>query len=175
MARILDVGCGRKKFPGSIGIDMSPAGQADVLCDWTRTLPFADSSFDQVRLIHVIEEVDNIFTVLAEVHRVARPGARVVIVTPHYTDHASYCSPAHRWHLSSFSFWFFSDKPREYDYYAPADYREVRVRVEMLKLWKILGFQFLINHFRQFRRFWEYYLSFVIRGKAIRWDLEVRK
>jgi ubiquinone/menaquinone biosynthesis C-methylase UbiE len=75
MARILDVGCGRKKFPGSIGIDMSPAGQADVLCDWTRTLPFADSSFDQVRLIHVIEEVDNIFTVLAEVHRVARPGA----------------------------------------------------------------------------------------------------
>jgi ubiquinone/menaquinone biosynthesis C-methylase UbiE len=119
--------------------------------------------------------VDNIFTVLAEVHRVARPGARVVIVTPHYTDHASYCSPAHRWHLSSFSFWFFSDKPREYDYYAPADYREVRVRVEMLKLWKILGFQFLINHFRQFRRFWEYYLSFVIRGKAIRWDLEVRK
>jgi predicted SAM-dependent methyltransferase len=175
MARILDVGCGRKKFPGSIGIDMSPAGQADVRCDWTRTLPFADSSFDQVRLIHVIEEVDNIFTVLAEVHRVARSGARVVIVTPHYTDHASYCSPAHRWHLSSFSFWFFSDKPREYDYYAPADYREVRVRVEMLKLWKIVGFQFLINHVRQFRRFWEYYLSFVIRGKAIRWDLEVRK
>jgi SAM-dependent methyltransferase len=175
MARILDVGCGRKKLTGSIGIDMSPAGQADVLCDWTRTLPFADSVFDQVRLIHVIEEVDNIFSVLAEVHRVARPGASVVIVTPHYTDHASYCSPAHRWHLSSFSFWFFSDKPREYDYYAPADYREVRVRVEMLKLWKILGLQVLINHFRPFRRFWEYYLSFMIRGKAIQWELEVRK
>src|SRR5580698_4964535 len=52
--RILDVGCGRKKYPGSIGIDMSPAGQADVLCDWTRT-PFADSIFDEVRLIHMIE------------------------------------------------------------------------------------------------------------------------
>ena len=78
MPRILDIGCGRKKYPGSIGIDMSPAGQADVLCDWERTLPFADSSFDRVRMIHIIEEVDNIFRVLAEVHRVAKPGARVV-------------------------------------------------------------------------------------------------
>lgn len=108
--RILDVGCGRKKYPGSIGIDMSAAGQADVLCDWTRT-PFADSTFDEVRLIHMIEEVDDIFKVLAEAHRVAKPGARVVIMTPHYTDHASYCSPAHRWHLSSFSLWFFSENP----------------------------------------------------------------
>jgi len=89
MPRILDIGCGRKKYPGSIGIDMSAAGQADVLCDWEKTLPFAESSFDQVRLIHIIEEVDNIFRVLAEVHRVAKPGARVTIITPHYTDHAS--------------------------------------------------------------------------------------
>ena len=74
MARILDIGCGRKKYPDSIGIDMSPAGQADVLCDWTKTLPFADSSFDQVRMIHIIEEVDDIFRMLGEAHRVAKPG-----------------------------------------------------------------------------------------------------
>ena len=175
MQRILDIGCGRKKYPGSIGIDMSPAGQADVLCDWEKTLPFADGVFDQVRLIHIIEEVGDIFKVLAEVHRVSRPGARVVIVTPHYTDHASYCSPAHRWHLSSFSLWFFSDQPHEYDYYAPANFRERRVRVELLRVWRALGFQFLVNRFRQFRKFWEYYLSFVIRGKTVEWELEVVK
>lgn len=175
MARILDVGCGRKKFPGAIGIDMSPAGQADVLCDWTKGLPFGDSQFDAVRLIHVIEEVDDIFRMLAEAHRVSKPGATVLIVTPHYTDHASYCSPAHRWHLSSFSFWFFSDKPQEYDYYAPANYREKRVHVELLGLWRALGLQFLVNRFRRFRRFWEYYLCFVVRGKAIEFELEVVK
>jgi SAM-dependent methyltransferase len=172
--RILDVGCGRKKYPGSIGIDMSAAGQADVLCDWTRT-PFADSTFDEVRLIHMIEEVDDIFKVLAEAHRVAKPGARVVIMTPHYTDHASYCSPAHRWHLSSFSLWFFSEKPAEYDYYAPAQFRERRVHVTLLRIWRALGFQFLINHFRWYRKFWEYYLCFVIRGKTVEWELEVVK
>jgi SAM-dependent methyltransferase len=175
MARILDIGCGRKKFPGAIGIDMSAAGQADVLCDWTKTLPFEDSSFDQVRMIHVIEEVDDIFRMLGEAHRVAKPGARVVIVTPHYTDHASYCSPAHRWHLSSFSLWFLSDQPKEYDYYAPAQYRERKVHIELLRAWRALGLQFLVNRVPAFRKFWEQYLCFVIRGKTVEWDLEVVK
>ncbi len=154
---------------------MSPATQADVLCDWNRTYPFADSTFDQVRLVHVIEEVDNIFSTLAEVHRVARPGARVEIITPHYTDHASYCSPAHRWHLSSFSLWFFTDEAGQYDYYAPARFVQRRVFVSLLQLWRLLGFEFLVNHSRGFRRFWEYYLCFVIRGKVITFELEVIK
>jgi SAM-dependent methyltransferase len=175
MPRILDVGCGPKKYPGAIGIDIHPATQADVLCDWSRGLPFRESQFDEVRLIHVIEEVNDIFKTLAEVHRVAKPGAKVIIVTPHYTDHASYCSPAHRWHLSSFSFWFFSDQPREYDYYAPAQFRERRVTVHLLQLWQVLGFEFLVNHSRRFRRFWEQYLSFVVRGKAITFELEALK
>jgi SAM-dependent methyltransferase len=175
MPRILDIGCGPKKYPGAIGIDIHPATQADVLCDWSRGLPFGESQFDEVRLVHVIEEVDDIFKTLAEVHRVARPGARVVIVTPHYSDHASYCSPAHRWHLSSFSFWFFSDQPLEYDYYAPARFRERRVTVRLLQLWRAFGFEFLVNRSRRFRRFWEQYLSFMVRGKAITFELEVVK
>jgi SAM-dependent methyltransferase len=175
MPRILDVGCGPKKYPGAIGIDIHPATQADVLCDWSRGLPFGEGRFDEVRLIHVIEEVDDIFKILAEVHRVAKPGATVVIITPHYTDHASYCSPAHRWHLSSFSFWFFSDQPREYDYYAPARFRERRVTVRLLQFWRVLGFEFLVNRSRRFRRFWEQYLSFMVRGKAITFELEVIK
>ena len=60
LPRILDIGCGRKKYPGSLGLDMSAAGQADVICDWEKILPFRDSSFEQVRLVHIIEEVDNI-------------------------------------------------------------------------------------------------------------------
>ena len=175
MPRILDVGCGPKKYPGSIGIDINPVVHPDVICDWSSSLPFAASAFDEVRLIHVIEEVGDIFKVLAEVHRISRPGARALIVTPHYTDHASYCSPAHRWHLSSFSFWFFSDEPKEYRYYAPARFRERRVVVRLLQFWRALGFEFLVNHSRGFRRFWEQYLCFVVRGKAITFDLEVVK
>ena len=43
--RILDVGCARGKQPGAIGMDIDPRTQADLLCDWNRSYPFADSSF----------------------------------------------------------------------------------------------------------------------------------
>lgn len=83
MPLILDIGCGPTKYPGSVGIDLSAGSQADVLCDWERSLPFVDNSFDEVRLVHILEDIQNIWRVLGEVHRVAKPEGRVVIVTPH--------------------------------------------------------------------------------------------
>lgn len=173
--RILDVGCARGKFPGAIGIDISLDTQADVVCDWSVTYPFADNSFDQVRLIHVIEEVPDIMVTLKEVHRISRPGGHVTIVTPHYSDHSSYMSPTHRWHLSSFSLWFFSEKPGVYDYYAPAKFRMMGTHVRLLQLWRWIGLELLVNASPRLRRTWENYFSFLIRGKNITWELEVVK
>ena len=56
--RTLDVGCGIHKQPGAIGIDRNPASRADVLADLDRfPYPFADSAFDRLTAIHVIEHV----------------------------------------------------------------------------------------------------------------------
>jgi hypothetical protein len=55
------------------------------------------------------------------------------------------------------------------------------VRVTLLKLWRALGIEMLVNscqHYpslRFLRRFWESYLCFVIRGKTIYYELEVVK
>ena len=53
--------------------------------------------------------------------------------------------------------------------------RSQRVTVKLLRLWKLLGFEFAVNRSRAFRSFWEYYLCFVIRGKAIVFEFEVLK
>ena len=83
MPRILDLGCGPQKFPGSIGADRLPQTAADVLCDFdAAALPFADNSFDEVRLIHVIEHAADPVRLVEEMHRVTRPGGRLLIVTP---------------------------------------------------------------------------------------------
>jgi hypothetical protein len=42
-------------------------------------------------------------------------------------------------------------------------------------LWRYLGFEFLVNHFTRFRKFWEHYLCFVVRGKVIEFRLEAVK
>lgn len=172
MPRILDIGCGRNKYPGAIGIDLNPAARADVRCDLNRPpYPFAAASFDEIRAVHVVEHVENIIAVMEECHRLLRPGGRLYIATPHYTDFASFCDPTHRWHLNSFSFRYFTED-YTFDYYSPVRFRERSVRVVMPRLWRWLGLQWLINHARWFRRLWEHYLCFLIRGKELQFWFE---
>ena len=103
------------------------------------------------------------------------PFGDVFIVTPHYTDFSSFCDPTHRWHLNSFSLRYFGQDDAGYGYYSKARFVETSVHVKLLALWRYLGFQFLVNASPRFRRFWEHYLCFVIRGKAIVFELEVVK
>jgi SAM-dependent methyltransferase len=174
--RILDVGCGIKKQAGAIGIDRNPSSAADVICDLDHgTLPFAGNSFDRIFAVHVIEHVGDVLRTMAEFHRILKAGGLLRIETPHYSDFSSFCDPTHRSHLSSFSFKYFGDKHGGFGYYTAAKFREVSVNVKLLSLWKWLGFEFLVNRFHRFRRFWEYYLCFVIRGKVMAFELEAIK
>ena len=170
--RILDVGCGLNKKPSSIGVDFNRDTAADVLADINRgALPFRDSSFERVELIHVIEHVDDIVATMEELHRVCRSGGVIRLETPHYTDFSSFCDPTHRWHLNSYSFRYFTEDGG-YSYYSRSRLRERSLHIKLLKLWKLLGFELLINHVRPARKFWEHYLCFVIRGKAMVFEFE---
>ena len=80
---MLDVGCGRNKRPGAIGIDRNRDTAADVVADIdSGKLPFRDSAFSEVWLVHVIEHVADVIATVEEVHRISRPGGRIVIETP---------------------------------------------------------------------------------------------
>jgi SAM-dependent methyltransferase len=174
--RTLDVGCGINKKAGAIGIDRNPASGADVLCDLDRfPYPFRDSSFDELQAVHVIEHVSDVIRTMEEFHRLVRAGGEVLIVTPHYTDFSSFCDPTHRWHLTSFSLRFFGEDHGGFGYYSGARFDEISVRVKLLALWRWLGFEWLVNTFPRYRRFWEYYLCYVVRGKVIEWRLKVLK
>jgi SAM-dependent methyltransferase len=174
--RVLDVGCGINKFPGAIGIDRLAATRADVLCELDHfPYPFRDASFDQVRAIHVIEHVSDVIRSMEEFHRLLRPGGRLLLSTPHYTDFSSFCDPTHRWHLNSFSFRYFGPDDAGFGYYSRCKFREISVRLKLLAFWRWLGFEFLVNRSVRFRRFWEYYLCFVVRGKVMDFEFEAVK
>ncbi|MBI5086647.1 MAG: class I SAM-dependent methyltransferase [Acidobacteria bacterium] len=173
---MLDVGCGINKLPGSLGIDRNPRSNADVLCDLDRfPYPFRDSSFDRLQAIHVIEHVSDVLRTMEEFHRLVRPGGAILLETPHYTDFSSFCDPTHRWHLNSFSFRYFGDDNAGYGFYSTARLREKKVRLRLLALWRYLGFELLVNAFPRFRRFWEHYLCYVVRGKVMVFEFEVLK
>jgi SAM-dependent methyltransferase len=144
-----------------------------VLCELDHfPYPFRDASFDSLRATHLIEHVSDVVRTMEEFHRLLRPGGRVFLTTPHYTDFSSFCDPTHRWHLNSFSLRYFGENHGGFGYYSKCRFREISVHVKLLALWRWLGFQFLVNRFPRFRRFWEYYLCFVIRGKVMEFELE---
>lgn len=173
---ILDVGCGINKYPGSIGLDRNPNTRADVVADLDHfPFPFRDDSFRELRATHVIEHVSDVILTMEEFHRLLAPGGRAVITTPHYTDFSSFCDPTHRWHLNSFSLRYFGNDNAGYGYYSRARFREISTRVKLLSLWRVTGFELLVNQSRWFRRFWEFYLCYIVRGKVIEWQLEAVK
>ena len=100
---------------------------------------------DQVRLIHVIEHVGDVLRTMEEIHRVLRPGGRLLMETPHYTDFSSWCDPSHKWHLNTYSCRYFGDDNAGYGYYSKVRFREVRIHVRLLALWRYLGFEALVN------------------------------
>jgi SAM-dependent methyltransferase len=170
--RILDVGCGINKKAGAIGVDRNPASRADVIAELDHfPYPFRDSSFDGLQAVHVIEHLSDVLRSMEEFHRLVRGGGEVLIVTPHYTDFSSFCDPTHRWHLTSFSLRYFSENDFGFGYYSGARFEEISVHVKLLALWRYLGFELAVNTWPRFRRFWEYYLCYIVRGKLIEWRL----
>lgn len=174
--RVLELGCGRVKAAGAIGVDSNfDATAADVIADLNHPIPFTDNSFDEVRAVHLIEHVKDVMKTIAEMHRVAKPGGLIYLVTPHHTDFSSWRDPTHRWHLNTFSFQYYGTFHGERLWYTRLELRERSLHIEMARVWKYLGIQWLVNRFVWFRRFWEMYLCFILRGKQMEFTFEVVK
>jgi len=108
--RVADLGCGKRKFPGALGIDISSESDADVVHDLASfPYPLEPDSCDAIVLNHVIEHLPFLPPVMKEVHRLLRAGGRCWIATPHFTDADSWADPTHRYHFSIRSMNAFSD------------------------------------------------------------------
>jgi SAM-dependent methyltransferase len=138
--RVLDIGCGLHKIPGAIGMDRNPKTAADVLHDLNQIpYPFADNAFDEVVGRHV-KHVENVLGVMAELHRITRPGGLVKLLAPHTTNPDWAADPTHRTHLNSFSFRCFTDEEPPFPFYTNVRFKPRRVHVSVLNLWKYLGY-----------------------------------
>jgi SAM-dependent methyltransferase len=168
---VLDVGCGSAKYPGAVGLDISPDTNADVVHDLdVFPYPLGDDAFDQVLMQDVIEHVRDPIRVVEELVRVCRPGARIQLRTPHFSSMLAYSDPTHLHHFGVEAIRSLAE-PRF------AHYTEVRLRVLhiTLDLWlpfRAAGIGWLAN---RFPIPYESYFAFRFPAMNIRAELEVRK
>jgi SAM-dependent methyltransferase len=126
---ILDLGCGHRKAPGAFGIDIKVLPNVDLMQDLEAIpYPLPDNCADEVRLTHVIEHFTAPIPILQEVWRLTRPGARVLIRTPHYSGRYAWIDPTHRRAFSAESFHYFGEN--DYSYYTEARFRVREVRLK---------------------------------------------
>jgi SAM-dependent methyltransferase len=121
---VLSIGCGnRKRESGLICLDISPDVNPDIVWDLRQfPYPFDDCSFSEIECFDVIEHVDDIPKTLEEIYRILKANGILKITTPHFSCANSFVDPTHKWHLSYFSFDYFSEE-HNLAYYSKARYR----------------------------------------------------
>jgi len=122
--RVLDIGCGRNKLPGAEGIDFAANSVADVRHDLNVfPYPLSDSCYEVILLRNVIEHLQDIVRLMEEVHRVGKPGADVIITTPHFSSLYSYQDPTHIRHLALDSMDYFTEDTKHSNFYSNRRFR----------------------------------------------------
>jgi len=178
--RILDVGCGRKKHLGAIGIDCNPDTDADVIHDLnTFPYPFDDNSFDVVNCDSILEHLDDFFRVMEELHRIAVPNGQIRINVPYYTSFDAFTDPTHRHFFTSRSFDYFRED-YAYNYYTKVRFIIVKIHITFLRLkqlkglspHKLLGVEFFAN---KWIKIYEAFFAYIFPAHIISFELQVVK
>lgn len=174
--KILHLGCGVNKFPGAIGVDINPRSAADVLCDLDHfPYPFRDNVFDLIICEHVLEHLPRLIPVMEELHRIARPGARIKIVAPYFSSIFFYRDPTHRVFFTAHTLdYFLRGSPVRAFHYSEVEFRLLRVEFPPplnAPFLKRVFFRLLNQHID----FYEKHLAFLLPRHTIHFELEVIK
>jgi SAM-dependent methyltransferase len=133
---VLNVGCGRDLIPGFINLDSSAQVGADLVFDLdscrSQKIPLSDDSVDGIYACHVVEHVRDTLALMQELHRVAKPGAQMVIRVPHGSSNDAFEDPTHVHQFFENSFSYFGQPAyRRADYGYRGDWEVSKVALVM--------------------------------------------
>lgn len=189
---ILDVGCGNNKVAGAFGVDQHPFPDVDLVHDLDHLpWPLADNTYDEIYARHIIEHVADPTAMMNEIHRVARPGAVVHLVTPHFSNRCAFLDPTHRRALSVRAFDFFSSAPErrlsrparisnllfEHRFFyrrleGARPFKPLALRLSFSRWFRWCGIAWLANHCLDF---YEFYGAWIFPARDIHVSLRVEK
>lgn len=190
---ILNIGCGKTRIPGSIGIDRaSIEGFTDIVHNLDLVpYPFQDASVDEIHLYHVLEHLENPVKIMEEIHRILKPGGMLYMRVPHFSSMGAFSDITHKRPFGYTSFDCFQ-KGALFNYYSQVEFEFVKKRLKYFGQYPNQGvyakhihpntcpfpvrpFVHLMNFLMNlspvfFERFWCYWF-----GGACEVELEMRK
>lgn len=117
----LHLGCGRTILDGWVNLDIARLDGVEVVADLddcrNTPLPFADERFEEFLGSHLLEHIRDPLALMAELYRIARPGATAVFRVPYGASDDAFEDPTHVRQYFLQSFLYFSQPA-----YSRADY-----------------------------------------------------
>ena len=169
--RVADIGCGSKKLPGAFGVDLSPDTDADLVHNLDAyPYPIEADTFDQIVMQDVIEHIAEPYRLMAELHRIARPGARIHLRTPHFSSSLAYSDPTHLHYFSSTAIRSLADPG--FAHYSTVRFEVVHLTLDMWLPFRLSRLAVLANRWPEY---YETYFAFRFPTMNIRAEFEVRK
>ncbi len=93
---VLDLGCGdQRQYPTNFGVDRRRTPAVAAVADVSRTLPFRDGGVDRIFAVHVLEHLIDFLPLVAECHRVLRPGGVLHVLSPWWKHVNAVADPTH--------------------------------------------------------------------------------
>lgn len=91
----LNLGCGTFKKEGYVNLDCYSNLSPDVAHNLNIfPYPFENNTFDLIEADHVLEHLNDPFGAMKELHRILKPGGKLVIKVPHFSR--GFMHPEHK-------------------------------------------------------------------------------
>jgi len=122
---VLDIGCGKDKKKGAIGIDKVKTEETNIVLDIEdSSLPFDDGSVDKAYMDGVLEHLTSLH-ILEEIHRVLKPDKSLIIKLPPLEGFWE--DPTHQRPYTFDSLRYLLDS-HKFNYYFDFSFRKLKIR-----------------------------------------------
>ena len=112
----LDLGAGKNKRDGFIGVDCRAFDGVDQVVDLRQPWPWENESVEEVHSSHFVEHLTASERIhfVNELYRVLKNGAKATVIVPHWNSNRAYGDLTHQWPpVSEFWFYYLSKAWRE--------------------------------------------------------------
>jgi len=117
---VLDLGCGKSKRPGTVGVDHTDRHDADIIHDLNIfPYPFDTGKVDEIFMDNVLEHLDDPMAVMVELYRILKPGGRLKVIVPYFRSVWAAIDPTHKHFFTVNSFAYYDPDHivcQQYDY-----------------------------------------------------------
>jgi len=178
--KILDFGCGNKKFKSKnpkdkvIGLDIVKLPGVDVVYNLDKyPWPFKENEFDMIVSNHVLEHLSDLIKAMEELHRISKPGAILKFNIPYFASSGAFQDPTHKRFFTYRTFEYFTEESN-LNFYTTSRFK-IQKRKIVFFVTRPLISKIVDPFINAMPRFYERFLSRILPAEQLSVELKVIK